>query len=948
MAEIITTGDGKQGGWLHGKRHREGGIPAIVIDTGKSVEVESGEVIITREASQKHWKLLSKINQDGGGVPIEPPQMKNGGNIGNDEIINVKKGKNEINYKNLEDVARRIESGEITIRRLGESEEQGRIIGGRTNVEASLLLAADRRAVGEKFEKKEKHEIATEQEKLLTKYAKKKKLWFNEKEVAAKAIRRLPSGMESHVYLAEDGKHVIKFINYLILSETPAEFLDNRIALHNFLFVETKYELLGFAENNDGFAFVVKQPFILGLELDVKDLTEYGKQKAKLAKYLKDKLDLDNDGSHTYFNSHYVIDDLHLQNVLEDETGALFFIDTAPSLNTKDDDFEGSAEYEDFSLQPVSENNKMLFGGEIDAKDEKLELAKKLKSEGEKDGYILKKTGWFINPFDKMWRYEIDDSEMKFVFDFNRIESKIKEIRQPLITPITKVVKHDKLFSSYPELKQIDLLFVYNEQDNIACIILDRETNKLTIRYNLHEKATLNEITRRLQSGNEKRTEADARKALYCHELQHALQIRHGFASGYERKKGNEETIKREIKKSLSYAGEIESKEVEERLFLNGVSRLSLIPFENFEIRHNVLKEDVIVVKENKINFDKKEKGGKIEPEDEAVISARWDKKKNKIETLSQNIQKLKYNVSTDLKSEDEKEFLTALAVAVMLKTYERVGNASSASNGHYGITGLRKKHIKIEGNKVYLDYVGKSGVEHEKSFTDEKLANALRKALANSTGYLVFSTSSGFRVNAAKINRYLRNFGISAKDLRGFSANKLILEKLNAKDIDEVESKRKKYFLKSLTEVASKIGHGRATLRKHYMIPELETMYIVQGKIIDLSDKDAYETGGAIKSEVLDNGVYNFPNPVYALAKGGNIPAERKEKINKVWEGILNDFKDKKLYSKTLNTPKSENAKQIVEDFKASNYTKYFHVSVIEDNKVLIRALLTLSETYF
>jgi len=74
------TNDGKDGGLLKGKRHEDkngnslGGIKAIVTDTNQMVELEGGEVIINREASKKHWKELSRINQSaGGGVPILPP-----------------------------------------------------------------------------------------------------------------------------------------------------------------------------------------------------------------------------------------------------------------------------------------------------------------------------------------------------------------------------------------------------------------------------------------------------------------------------------------------------------------------------------------------------------------------------------------------------------------------------------------------------------------------------------------------------------------------------------------------------------------------------------------------------------------------------------------------------------------------------------------------------------
>jgi hypothetical protein len=77
----MKTTNGKRGGNLVGKPHNDksgnpvGGIKAQVTDAGgKPVELEGGEVIINKEASKKHWKELSRINQSAGnGVPINPP-----------------------------------------------------------------------------------------------------------------------------------------------------------------------------------------------------------------------------------------------------------------------------------------------------------------------------------------------------------------------------------------------------------------------------------------------------------------------------------------------------------------------------------------------------------------------------------------------------------------------------------------------------------------------------------------------------------------------------------------------------------------------------------------------------------------------------------------------------------------------------------------------------------
>jgi DNA topoisomerase IB len=89
--------------------------------------------------------------------------------------------------------------------------------------------------------------------------------------------------------------------------------------------------------------------------------------------------------------------------------------------------------------------------------------------------------------------------------------------------------------------------------------------------------------------------------------------------------------------------------------------------------------------------------------------------------------------------------------------------------------------NISISGNSINLDYTGKSGVSHEKCFTDERIAKALKQAIKKSPSRYVFETSDGFRIKADRVNRYLKDFSISAKDIRGFLANQFTLEKCSA-----------------------------------------------------------------------------------------------------------------------------------------------------------------------
>ena len=90
VKDYFAGGSGSTGGVLVGKRHSEGGIKAINKATNTPIEMEGGEVVITRNAVSDNKKrefegqmltnkeILSKINVSGGGVSL----YEDGGKVG--------------------------------------------------------------------------------------------------------------------------------------------------------------------------------------------------------------------------------------------------------------------------------------------------------------------------------------------------------------------------------------------------------------------------------------------------------------------------------------------------------------------------------------------------------------------------------------------------------------------------------------------------------------------------------------------------------------------------------------------------------------------------------------------------------------------------------------------------------------------------------------------------
>lgn len=125
-------------------------------------------------------------------------------------------------------------------------------------------------------------------------------------------------GSENEVYASLDSKYVYKLNDFRYSDDNLMPFFE-RISVHNELFPDCEYILIGFAENRDGkVCAALRQPFILAQreasqqEID-EELERLGFQKEQ-------------EGYFT--NGKYDIFDTVPNNVLMGDDGHLYFIDT--------------------------------------------------------------------------------------------------------------------------------------------------------------------------------------------------------------------------------------------------------------------------------------------------------------------------------------------------------------------------------------------------------------------------------------------------------------------------------------------------------------------------------------------------------------------------------------------------------------------------------------------
>lgn len=126
----------------------------------------------------------------------------------------------------------------------------------------------------------------------------------------------LTKGGESKVYLAPDGLNVFK-VNDAIYYATWTEYL-NSLVIHNLLFPNTAYSLIGFLETESNFHVVLEQPFIEGGQARLDNVRE-----------LLNFNGFENIKRQDYYNEefHLLLEDMHDENVIV-RRDVLFFIDT--------------------------------------------------------------------------------------------------------------------------------------------------------------------------------------------------------------------------------------------------------------------------------------------------------------------------------------------------------------------------------------------------------------------------------------------------------------------------------------------------------------------------------------------------------------------------------------------------------------------------------------------
>jgi DNA topoisomerase I len=186
---------------------------------------------------------------------------------------------------------------------------------------------------------------------------------------------------------------------------------------------------------------------------------------------------------------------------------------------------------------------------------------------------------------------------------------------------------------------------------------------------------------------------------------------------------------------------------------------------------------------------------------------------------------KLRAKVETDLAGRKlARETVIAAVVRLLDLGKIRVGNETYAKeNKSFGATTLRNRHAKVQGAKLRLEYIGKSGKKQKLTIEDRRLAGIVRRT-QDLPGQHLFEyldeEGKPHPVDSSEVNDYIKDAtggDFTAKHFRTWGASLLAFEHIldTAKD--------GKLSLKPMLEaVAAALGNTPAISRKSYIHPAL------------------------------------------------------------------------------------------------------------------------------
>ena len=195
------------------------------------------------------------------------------------------------------------------------------------------------------------------------------------------------------------------------------------------------------------------------------------------------------------------------------------------------------------------------------------------------------------------------------------------------------------------------------------------------------------------------------------------------------------------------------------------------------------------------------------------------------------------------------REKVVAAIVRLLERTLVRIGNEEYAkTNKSFGLTTLRRRHVKVSGQGMTFDFRAKHGIQWHVELKDRRLSKIIAK-LTDLSGQELFQyvddDGQTHGVTSDDVNAYLRDItgqDITAKDFRTWAATNLAAIALAELEHFDTKAKARKNVLRAVESVAKMLGNTPSICRKCYIHPAIFDAYL-DGSLLEGIRARAEET---------------------------------------------------------------------------------------------------------
>lgn len=201
-----------------------------------------------------------------------------------------------------------------------------------------------------------------------------------------------------------------------------------------------------------------------------------------------------------------------------------------------------------------------------------------------------------------------------------------------------------------------------------------------------------------------------------------------------------------------------------------------------------------------------------------AFIKQNREKEKfKKAETLGKNIKSIEKHIMKSLDAKDETKRKVATVCWLILKPNMRVGDEKDPDEADtVGAITLRSEHIKIDGDTLHFDFLGKDCVRWEKSLRAPAVVIRNIKHYAETSKEYLFEG-----VDSKKVSRFLSQKmpGLTAKVFRTWRCTKTVKEELAKSGT----TKEDPVYVKKFTAKMANLKVAQVANHKRKVSPKFE-----------------------------------------------------------------------------------------------------------------------------